>query len=162
MATKDEIRVMEVLNAVEVPAAAGPAIERWGNNAVTILCEVALGTYAGIRFKVRTNAVALLGTLTHPQAMESVQLLIADRDDDVSIYAMRAAGRQKNPAAVAQLDTRLKRRDLPPLLAAEAVNALSAIDSREARNVLKTYAAASPEEYPHRGSAVVRESLSKQ
>lgn len=159
MPTENEIRVMEILNAIEVPAAAGPAIEGRGNDAVTVLCEAALGTYAGIRFNVRTNAVFLLGALTHPQAMETVQLLIVDPDPDVSVHAMRAAGRQKNSAAVAQLDALLKRRDLPPLLAAEAVDALSAIDSREAQSVLKTYAAASPDEYPHRGSVVVRHSL---
>src|SRR5215831_7360970 len=118
MPTANETRVMEMLNAIEIPADAGAAIEGWGNEAVTVVCEAALGTYTALPFKMRTNAVALLGSLTHPQARETVLLLIPDVQIDVSIRAMRAAGRQKNTAAVTQLEEILKRRDTMALLAA--------------------------------------------
>ncbi len=159
MPTQNEIRVMDVLSGIEIPAAAGPAIREWGNEAVTVLCEAALGSYAGLRPKMRTNAVALLGSVDHPQAVETIQILLSDPDSDVSIRAMRAAGQQKNAGAVTKLAALLKRRDLPALIAAEAVNALAAVDSPQARSALRTYADASPDDLPHRRSPLVGDYL---
>ncbi len=155
MPTENEVRVMQILNAIEVPDGAGEVIENWGNEAVTIVCETALGSYSGLHDKIRHNAVDLLGSLTHPQARETVLLLLSDSDPDISIRAMRAAPQQQNKAAVAQLGNVLKTRELPPLVAAEALRALVAFDSPEARSVVVAYAASNADEFPHRGSAVV-------
>ena len=59
MPTQDEIRVLNLLSAVDYAPGTDPGklIESWGNGAVTVACEAALGTYPGLRPKVRTNAV---------------------------------------------------------------------------------------------------------
>src|SRR4051812_2793796 len=121
MPTENEIRVMTLLSSIELTSDAGSVVEKWGNDAVTVLCETALGTYSGIRRKVRTNAVAMLGGMKHPQAHETVLMLLNDDNPDISIRAMRAAGEQQNDAAVATLKTLMHSRDLSPLLAAEVV-----------------------------------------
>src|SRR3712207_8910994 len=100
MPTETESRVISVLTSIEVPSNAAQTIGSWGNEAVTVVCEAALGTYPGFRPKVRYNAVALLGQMNHPQATETIPLLINEPDPDVSIRAMRAAGRQKNERVV--------------------------------------------------------------
>lgn len=160
MPTANEIRVLKLLSAIEIPPTAGQTIQSWGNEAVTIVCEAALGTYPGLRPKVRNNAVALLGWMDHQQAMETVPLLLTDANTDVSIRAMRAAGRQKNEASVDKLGQLLRRKEASPLLAAEALGALLAIDSDKARASVATYKAASPADLPHRGSRVVESVLS--
>lgn len=159
MPTEAETRVMQILSAIEVPPAAADLIESLGTEAVTVVCEAALGSYPGIREKVRTNAVSLLGMIDHPQARETVPLLVNDPNPDVAIRAMRAAGAQRNDDVVPRLDRLLSRPDAPPLLAAEAVKALIAVDSTAARASLTTYAEAdSPP--AHRDSALVRRILS--
>jgi HEAT repeat protein len=155
MPTETESRVLGVLTSIEIPPNAAQAIGNWGNEAVTVVCEAALGTYPGFRPKVRYNAVALLGQMSHPQATETIPLLINEPDPDVSIRAMRAAGRQKNERVVDTLEQILKRSESSPLIAAEAVSALSAIDSPKAQAILDEYITAAPDTYPHRGSAVV-------
>jgi hypothetical protein len=154
--TEIEIRVMKVLSSIEIPINAGQEIQKWGNEAVAVVSETALGTYPGLRMKVRTNAVTLLGYMTHPQAVETIPLLINDSNPDISIRAMRAAGRQKNEQVVDRLGQVLRNPEASPLIAAESVKSLIAIDSSKARANLDAYIAASPDAYPHRGSSVVR------
>src|SRR5262249_40633403 len=108
-----------------------------------------------LRPKVRTNAVALLGPMTHPQARETLQLLITDPNPEVASRAMRGAGRQKNEQVVSTLGALLHSAEVTPLMAAEAAKALIAIDSPAARAHVDAYVAASPNDLPHRGSAVV-------
>ncbi|WP_136419716.1 HEAT repeat domain-containing protein [Herbaspirillum sp. ST 5-3] len=160
MPTENEIRVLKILSAIEIPPNAGQTIQSWGNEAVTVVCEAALGTYPGLRPKVRNNAVALLGWMDHQQALETVPLLLNDANTDVSIRAMRAAGRQKNDAGVDKLGQLLRRRDAPPLLAAEAVSALLAIGSDKALASVAAYKSANPADLPHRASKVVESVLS--
>lgn len=157
MPTPDEVRVIKMLSAIEIPPDAGATVVLWGNAAVTVVCEAALGTYPGLRMKVRTNAVSLLGLMDHPQAVETIALLLNDSNPDVSHRAMRAAGRQKSPQAVEKLAQVLSKPDSSPLSAAEAVKALVAIDSPASRARVAEYESASPSTYPHRGSAVVQE-----
>lgn len=155
MPTEIEIRVMKVLDAIEIPPDAAQKIQQWGNEAVTVVCEAALGTYPGLRPKVRNNAVALLGWMDHAQAIETIPLLVNDPNSDVSLRAMRAAGRQKNEQVIEKLNQILKKSESPPLTAAEAVKALMAIDSAKARARLEEYIASSSTAYPHRGNSVV-------
>ena len=72
MPTESEVRVMDVLTSIEIPPNAAQTIVSWGNEAVTVVCEAALGTYPGFRPKVRNNAVALLGQMSHRQATETI------------------------------------------------------------------------------------------
>lgn len=160
MPTENEIRVLKILSAIEIPPTAGQTIQSWGNEAVTVVCEAALGTYPGLRPKVRNNAVALLGWMDHQQARETVPLLLNDANTDVSIRAMRAAGQQKSDASVDKLGQLLRRRDAPPLLAAEAVSALLAIGSDKALASVAAYKSANPVDLPHRASKVVESVLS--
>lgn len=161
MPTEMEIRVLEVLSAIEIPSGAAREIESWGNEAVTVVCEAALGTYPGLRSKVRYNAVSLLGKMDHPQARETIPLLINDPDPDVAIRAMRAAGRQNSTEGVGRLGEVLQRKNAAPLLAAEAVKALAAIDSSQARTALEEYTGASPDALPHRASPAVQAVLQR-
>ena len=156
MPTEAEVKVMNLLNAIEVPPSAGAQVEEWGNAAVTVVCEAALGSYLGLRQKVRTNAVALLGFMNHPQARETAALLVASPDPDVAIRAMRASGRQDNKAAVERLGELLERADAPPLLAAEALKALASIGGGEASAKVEAYVRSSRAAPAHRDSAVVR------
>ena len=77
----------------------------------------------------------------------------------MSIRAMRAAGRQGNERVVDTLEQIIKKGESSPLIAAEAVKALSAISSPEAEAILDAYVAVGPDTYPHRGSAVVADVL---
>ena len=160
MPTENEIRVLKILSAIEIPPTAGQTIQSWGNEAVTVVCEAALGTYPGLRPKVRNNAVALLGWMDHQQAKETVPLLLNEANADVSSRAMRAAGRQKNESGIDKLDQLLRRKDSPPLLAAEALGALLAIGSGKALASVAAYKAANPADVPHRASKVVESVLS--
>jgi len=155
MPTEMESRVLEALSAIEIEPELARQIEDWGTEAVTVACEAALGTYVGLRPKIRTNAIALLGHVNHPQARETVPMLVNDSDRDVAIYAMRAAGRQRNEAVVEKLGRVLEASDSAPLLAAEALEALREVGSSAARARVAAYSAASPERLPHRGSAAV-------
>lgn len=159
MPTETEVRVMDILNSIEIPTDAAQTIGSWGNEAVTVVCEAALGTYPGFRPKVRNNAVALLGRMSHPQATETIPLLVNEPDPEVSIRAMRAAGRQRNEIVVDTLDQILKKSESSPLIAAEAVRSLTAIGSAKARAILDAYIAASPDTHPHRGSVMVEHVL---
>ena len=155
MPTEAEVRVMRLLSAIELTPATARRIEEMGTEAVTVVCEAALGSYPGIRPKVRTNAVSLLGWMEHPQARETIPLLVNDPNPDVAIRAMRAAGRQKNAAVVEPLGQVLQRPQTTILRAVEAAGALAAIGTPAAREHLSRYEAASPETYPHRASQAV-------
>jgi len=156
MATQAETEVLRLLSAIEVePEDAAKAVLDLGDEAVTVLCEAALGSFPGLRAKVRTNAVALLGWVKHPQAQEATRLLIRDPNPDVSIRALRAVGRQKNSTITHDLGRMLQNASLPPLVAAEVVKALIAIDSPESRKALSAYDIADPKALPHRGSELV-------
>ena len=123
------------------------------------LCDIALGTFPALRPKVRLNAVALLDAINHPQARETLHLLLRDENPDVSIRAVRGAARLRDPEAVAALERSLRQPTLPPLVAAETVRALTQIDSPDAQRTLSEYAAADPVAFPHRGSDVVARQL---
>jgi HEAT repeat protein len=161
MPTDIEIRVMKILTAIELTPASAETIKAMGNEAVTVVTEAALGTYPGLRPKVRTNAVGLLGWIDHPQATETLALLVHDPNPDIAIRAIRAAGRQRSEDAVGKLAQILTNPAATPILAAEAAKALHAIGSPQAMTTLTAYEAASPNQYPHRGSAVVRDVLAK-
>lgn len=155
MPTENEVRVLTILNSIEIEPDAAQTIESLGSDAVTILCEAALGTYPGLRAKIRYNAVALLGLMNNPQAKETILLLLSDPDPDVAIRAMRASGRQKNAGGVDTLSTLLGNPQTPTLLAAEALSALMTIGTGKALAGVETYRNASLSELPHRGSRVV-------
>ena len=155
MPTENEIRVLRLLSAIEISPNAGATIEGWGNEAVTVLCEAALGSYPGLRQKVRTNAVSVLGSMSHPQTAESLRMLVKDSSPDVAIRAMRAAGVQKNEGVIPDLKLNLNDPATQPLLAAEAVKGLVAINTTEAQEALSQYLASSASSLPHRGSEVV-------
>ena len=150
------VKVMKLLSAIEIPPSAAQAIEAMGNQAVTVVCEVALGSYPGLRIKVRTNAVSLLGWMTHPQAIETTALLVNDANPDVAARALRAAGRQKNDGVVDKIGEMIKKPATGPLLVAEGLKALLAIDSSKSRSVFEEYEKGSPNTSPHRDTAVVR------
>jgi len=120
-----------------------------------------LGMYPGLRLKVRTNAAALLGWIDHPQAAETLLLLVNDPNQDVAIRAVRAAGRQKKDVAVEKLGQLLTQPSTSPILAAEASKALIAIGTARAQNVLQSYENTAVDNVPHRQSAVVRDVLQK-
>lgn len=149
------VQVMKILSAIEIPPGAAKRIEEMGNAAVTVLCEVALGSYPGLRPKVRTNAVAMLRWMKHPQALETTALLVNDANLDVAIRALRAAGVQKNDGVVDKIGQILTKPASSSLLAAEAAKALLAIDSPKAKAVLETYEKSSPNTLPHRHSPEV-------
>jgi hypothetical protein len=151
------VKVMKILSAIEIPPSAAQKIEEMGTEAVTVLCEVALGSYPGLRPKVRTNAVALLGQMTHPQAIETTALLVNDANPDVAIRALRSAGTQKNEKVVDKIGQMLKKPTLSPLVAADSVKALLAIDSSKSRSVFEGYEKESPSTLAHRGSPTVED-----
>ncbi len=161
MPTEMETRVLVTLSAVEVPPGVAEIIESWGNEAVTVTCDVALGDYPGTKRQVRGNAVALLGWMSHPQAKETIALLLTDDDPDVAARALRAAGRHADESATPIIAGMLRRADLSPLLAAEAVQSLTRIGSSEAREALEVYEATAEDELPHRGSQVVATHLAR-
>ena len=103
MPSETEAAVLKMLSAIEISPALARRIERQGNEAVTALCEIALGVPPGLRMKVRTNATALLDKVDHPQARETLELLLSDPNEGVRIRALRAAGRAKMDAARTRL-----------------------------------------------------------
>jgi hypothetical protein len=155
MPTEIETRVLRMLSAIEVPPATAKVIEDMGNEAVTAACAIALGDYSGVEGRVRATAVALLGWMTHPQARETVPMLIDDSDPDIAARALRAAAHQHNDGVVPNVAAMLRREDLSPVLAAEAVDALRTIGGSAAEAALDEYQQATPEALPHRGSTVV-------
>lgn len=163
MPTQDEIRVLNLLSAVDYSPGTDPGklIESWGNGAVTVACETALGTYPGLQQKVRTNAVAVLETIDHPQARETIAMLVKDQNSDISIRALRAAAGQKNNNVVRDVDMMLQSPSLSPLVAVEAVKALINIGSSQAKKALQSYKKASPSQLPHRGNALISSYLEK-
>jgi hypothetical protein len=162
MPTEAETSVINLLSATDSAPGTDPGklIDSWGNDAVTVACEIASGAYPGLRKKIRTNAVDALPTIDRPQARETVQLLVKDTDADISIRALRAAASQKNANAVGAMANLLKSAALPPLVAAETVAALIAINSSQARQALQQYESADPVAYPHRGNDLVKHFLS--
>jgi HEAT repeat protein len=160
MPTENEVRVLKLLTQIDLsPSAAAEAILAWGPEAVTVLCEAALGQYPGLRLKVRTNATALLGWTVHPQTQETIDLLIRDPIPDVATRAIRAAGRTGRDVYVSRLEELLSQPATAPLLAAEAASALRRIGSAAAHDALDAYKAADPQRTPHRGSRAVAEVL---
>jgi hypothetical protein len=156
MPTENEVKVLRLLSAIEIPPNAGEIIQGWGVEAVTIACDAALGNYPALRPKVRTNAAAVVGTMSHPQAKEAVRLLLKEANTDVCVRALRAASRQKREDIVPDIGDLLDSAALPAVVAAEAVKALVAIDSSAARSKLQAYMAKSAAAAPHRGSPVVQ------
>lgn len=161
MPTPNEIEVLQAISSIEVTPRAAAVIEQMGPDAVSLLCEIASGALPGLRSKVRTNAVALLGFMKHPQAKEAVRLLVSDANPNVATRAMRAAARLKLNVAVTDIVAMLNKPELSPLLAAEAVKALLAIDSAAARQQVESYRKAAVRDLPHRGSALVADVLSR-
>jgi len=161
MPTDVELRVLKLLTSIELSPATAAEIEAMGNDAVTVLCEVALGTYPGLRVKARTNAAGVLGWMTHPQAAETLLLLLDDSDADVRLHAFRAVGGKRDQAAVDTLARVLGEPQSSALMAAEATKALLAIGTPKAQQSVAAYEAASPELLPHRRSAVVRDVIEK-
>jgi HEAT repeat protein len=145
MPTEIEVRVMRLLSHIEIPADAPARIERMGTEAVTVVCEAALGTLDGVRKGIRHNAAAIVGRMQHEQAVETLVLLINDASPDVSLRAIRAVRRRRLEHVIPQIDTLLSSPSTPPVLAGEAVRALEALDTDDARRVLDGYRARHPD-----------------
>ena len=159
MSTEMETRVMQLLSAIEIPENAAEHVQSLGNEAVTVICEAALGSYPGIRPKMRANAVVLAGRMSHPQALETIALLVSDPDPGIAIRAMRAAGRKRSAGLVEKIARVLDQPMSGALLAAEALDALLQIDTPEAQLRVKAYEAASATDLPHRRSPPVEYTL---
>jgi hypothetical protein len=161
MAGATEQQVLQLLHAYELDAGTAQAIEQLGPEAVTVLAEAALGAYPDLRPKARQNAVYLLGVVQHPQAAETVALLVDEDDPAIAIRALRAARRQRNEAVVGTLARMLTSPNLTPVVAAETVATLDAIGSEAARTAIVGYAEATSSELPHRGSRIVAQYLAE-
>jgi HEAT repeat protein len=161
MPTETERRVLQMLSAIEVSPDAPALIEAMGTDAVTVVCEAALGTYEGVRLKVRSNAAAVVGRMSHPQALETLALLVNDASPDVATRAVRAIARRGDAHLVPRIAELLTQASTADWLAAEAVRALAAFDLPAAREALASYAATPPERLHHRGSAVVEAALAR-
>ena len=159
MPTEIESRMFQLLRAIEIEDDAPQYIESLGNEAVTVICEAALGSYPGIRPKMRANAVVLAGRMSHPQALETIALLVSDPDPGIAIRAMRAAGRKRSADLVEKIARVLDQPMSGGLLAAEALDALLQIDTPEAQHRVKAYEAASATDLPHRRSPPVEYTL---
>jgi hypothetical protein len=159
MPTEMESRMFQLLRAIEIEDDAPQYIESLGNEAVTVICEAALGSYPGIRPKMRANAVVLVGRMSHPQALETIALLVSDPDPGIAVRAMRAAGRKRSAGLVEKIARVLDQPMSGALLAAEALDALLQIDTPEAQHRVKAYEAASPTDLPHRRSPPVEYTL---
>jgi hypothetical protein len=160
MPSPTEIEVMRLLSAIDArPEDVAATIMAGGSPSVTVVCEAALGSYPGIRTKIRTNAASLLGWLQHPQAAETASLLVLDDDPDVAIRALRAVRRQGNEGAIDHAVLLLQRPGTSPVVAAEVVKALSGFETNRAKTALARYRDASPADLPHRDAAVVRAAL---
>jgi hypothetical protein len=158
MPTENEKKVLNLLSATDLVGVGDPGalIESWGNEAVTVACEIAMGSFPGLAKKVRTNAVAVLETVKKPQAMETISLLIKDPDSDIAIRAARAAAGQNNTEAISNMGTMLQRPTLVPLVAVELVKSLIKLDTADAKSVLSTYEQADATKLPHRANNLVR------
>lgn len=159
MPTEMESRIFQLLRATEIERDAPQYIESLGNEAVTIICEAALGSYPGIRPKMRANAVLLAGGMDHPQALETIALLVSDSDPGIAIRAMRAAGRKRSTGLVEKIGRVLDQPMSSALLAAEALDALLQIDTPEAHLRVQAYEAACETDLPHRRSPPVEYTL---
>jgi HEAT repeat protein len=161
MPTPTESRVLELLTAIDIPPdVLARQIEQLGTPGVTVLCDVALATYPGLRKKVRSNAVALLGWIQHPQAEEALIVAIGDSDPDLATRALRAAGRRQLATSIAPIAALLDRASTNPLVAAEAIKALAQINVVEAGGILSRYIAGDAK-VPHRTSTVVERVLTR-
>jgi hypothetical protein len=163
VATEIERAVLDMLSAIEPPGDAAERIEALGPEAVDVACDAALGTYVGLRPKVRTNAAAIVGRMHGEQALQTLALLVTDPSDDVAIRALRAVGRRDEPDLVARAALVLRRPGVAPLVAVEAVDALAArTDSPLAAKVLVAYREATgADAMPHRRSQVVEQALAR-
>jgi hypothetical protein len=161
MPSEIEVRVMRLLSAVELPPGAAPRIERMGTEAVTVVCEAALGTYVGQRAAIRHHAAALVGRMAHVQAVETLALLLESDDPGVARRALRAVRRRDRRDLVPHVQALLDRDDTPPGLAAEAVLTLAAVDSDPARAALAAYRGRDAAAPPHRRAPVVRRALER-
>lgn len=161
MPTEMESRMLQLLRAIEIKSGTASYIESLGNEAVTVICEAALGSYPGIRPKMRANAAVLAGKMSHPQALETIALLVSDPDPGIAIRAMRAAGRKRSAGLVEKIARVLDQPISDALLAAEALDALLQIDTPEAQLRVKAYQAASAADLPHRRSPAVEYTLRK-
>lgn len=163
MATETEQRVLNILSAIEPPRDAAEQIEALGPEAVNVACEAALGTYVGLRPKVRTNAAAIIGQMHTEQALQTLALLVTDPNDDVAIRALRAVGRRDEPDLIARAALVLKRPGVTPLVAVEAIDALAArSDSPVAAAALDAYRQAKDSNaLAHRHSPVVEQALAR-
>jgi hypothetical protein len=161
MPTNDEIRVLNLLSATDLDGDvdSGTVIQSWGTDAITVACEAALGSYPGLDRKTRTNAVSSLASMTHKQAQETVALLVRDSDSDISILALRAAGRQRNAAVAKDLGALLQTPTLPRLVLVEVVKALVAIDTADSQAALHAFKAADATRFPHRADPLVSKYL---
>ena len=155
MPTEIESRVLKLLSAIEIKPDAAQLIESWGNEAVTVACDAAMGSFPGLRPKVRNNAAALVGRMTAPQAKETLTILIRDANPEVAIRAIRASAVKKDPSTIPSLAQLLNSSTSGAVVAAEAVKALKAIGTSEAKSILSAYDSADPVAIPHRGSKVV-------
>jgi hypothetical protein len=161
MPTEIESRMLQLLSALEIERDAPQYIESLGDEAVTVICEAALGSYPGIRPKMRANAVLLAGRMSHPQALETIALLVSDPAPEIAIRAMRAAGRKRSAGLVETIGRVLDQPISGALLAAEALDALLHIDTPEARLRVKAYEAVNAADLPHRRSPAVEYTLRK-
>ena len=163
MATDIERAVLDMLSAIEPPHDAAEQIEALGPAAIDVACDAALGTYVGLRPKVRTNAAAIVGRMQSDQARETLALLVTDPSDDVAIRALRAVGRRDEPDLVARAALVLQRPALAPLVAVEVIDALAAsADSPVAAQALAAYSETTGEKaLPHRRSQVVAQALAR-
>jgi hypothetical protein len=141
MASDIEARVLRLLSATDFAqdSTPGKLVESWGEEAISALCNIALGGQRAVQTKVRTNAAGLLETMTHPQAMETARMLLSDPSLDIAVRALRATASQRNPDTVRDIQRLLIRPDLHPLLVVESMKALSGIGTAAARKALKTY-----------------------
>jgi HEAT repeat protein len=161
--TPTEELVLRILSATDWPINPADRIEELGPEAVNVACEAALGTYVGLRPKIRTNAAAIVGDLDNEQARETLALLITDANEDVAIRAMRAVGRRDDPELIERVAIVLRRPETSPLLAAEAVDALIKTPARDAAQAaLDAYRTAGDEAaLPHRRHQLVQEALER-
>jgi hypothetical protein len=160
MTDEIEAKVSEILRALDVDERMGALIERWGNEAVTLVCSIALGSDAGVDPRSRCRAVFLLGGMQHVQAIETVALLVTSPVDVVAVNAIRAAARQRSEPAVERLAILLRRQDTPPIHAVEAVHALRAIGSASAARALEQYSSGESS-VRHRKDPVVEAALDR-
>lgn len=158
MATEIETWVLNLLSAIEVPRNAPEQIESAGTEAINVACEAALGTYVGLRPKLRTNAAWVVGRMTSQQARETLMLLLNDPSDDVAIRAIRAIGKRNDPELEARAALTLQRPEANSLVVAEIVKSLG--QSQNGKLILSEYRGQQGlAALPHRRSPVVERAL---